>query len=72
MDVVPLGPGFAAEWRGVMLADVACDDAACSSARTMGDRAAPVESGSGAPAPASQQALISSPRSGFRWRSSPQ
>jgi len=28
MDVVPLGPGFAAELRGVTLADVASDDAA--------------------------------------------
>jgi hypothetical protein len=37
MDVVPLGPGFAAEWCGVMLAGVACDDAACSSAPTMGE-----------------------------------
>jgi hypothetical protein len=37
MDVVPLDPGFAAEWCGVMLADVACGDAACSAARTMGD-----------------------------------
>jgi len=27
MDVVPLGPGFAAELRGVTLADVASDDA---------------------------------------------
>jgi hypothetical protein len=37
MDVVPLGPGFAAEWCGVMLTDVACDDAACAAARTMGE-----------------------------------
>jgi alpha-ketoglutarate-dependent 2,4-dichlorophenoxyacetate dioxygenase len=28
MEIVPLGPGFAAELRGVTLADVACDDAA--------------------------------------------
>ena len=28
MDIVPLGPGFAAELRGVTLADVAADDAA--------------------------------------------
>ena len=28
MDIVPLGPGFAAELRGVTLADVATDDAA--------------------------------------------
>src|SRR5471030_2492222 len=28
MDIVPLGPGFAAELRGVTLADVASDDAA--------------------------------------------
>ena len=34
MDVVPLGPGFAAELRGVTLADVASDDAAYSAART--------------------------------------
>src|SRR6266513_1090637 len=33
MDVVPLGPGFAAELRGVTLADVASDDAAYSAAR---------------------------------------
>jgi len=32
MDVVPLGPGFAAELRGVTLADVASDDAAYSAA----------------------------------------
>jgi len=33
MDVVPLGPGFAAELRGVTLADVASDDAAHAAAR---------------------------------------
>jgi alpha-ketoglutarate-dependent 2,4-dichlorophenoxyacetate dioxygenase len=33
MDVVPLGPGFAAELRGVTLADVASDDAAYSAVR---------------------------------------
>src|SRR6266699_4996603 len=33
MDVVPLGPGFAAELRGVTLADVASDDAAYTAAR---------------------------------------
>src|SRR5713101_1029321 len=33
MDVVPLGPGFAAELRGVTLADVASDDAAYAVAR---------------------------------------
>ena len=33
MDVVPLGPGFAAELRGVTLADVASDDAAYAAAR---------------------------------------
>jgi alpha-ketoglutarate-dependent 2,4-dichlorophenoxyacetate dioxygenase len=33
MDVVPLGPGFAAELRGVALADVADDDAAYRAAR---------------------------------------
>jgi len=34
MDVVPLGPGFAAELRGATLADVASDDAAYLTART--------------------------------------
>ena len=34
MDVVPLGPGFAAELRGVMLSDVAADDAAYAAARS--------------------------------------
>src|SRR5712671_3066525 len=34
MDVVPLGPGFVAELRGVTLADVAADDAAYAAART--------------------------------------
>src|ERR1700694_1242080 len=33
MDVVPLGPGFAAELRGVTLADVASDDAVYAAAR---------------------------------------
>jgi len=33
MDVVPLGPGFAAELRGVTLSDVASDDAAYAAAR---------------------------------------
>src|SRR6202011_2304922 len=33
MDIVPLGPGFAAELRGVTLADVASDDAAYTAAR---------------------------------------
>jgi alpha-ketoglutarate-dependent 2,4-dichlorophenoxyacetate dioxygenase len=33
MDVIPLGPGFAAELRGVTLADVAADDAAYKAVR---------------------------------------
>jgi alpha-ketoglutarate-dependent 2,4-dichlorophenoxyacetate dioxygenase len=33
MDVVPLGPGFAAELRGVALSDIAEDDAAHAAAR---------------------------------------
>src|ERR1700709_1622878 len=33
MDVVPLGPGFAAELRGVTLKDVASDDAAYAAVR---------------------------------------
>lgn len=33
MDVVPLGPGFAAELRGVTLADVVSDDAAYAATR---------------------------------------
>src|SRR5271169_4355935 len=33
MEVVPLGPGFAAELRGATLADVATDDAAYAAAR---------------------------------------
>jgi len=33
MEVVPLGPGFAAELRGVTLADIAADDAAYAGAR---------------------------------------
>jgi alpha-ketoglutarate-dependent 2,4-dichlorophenoxyacetate dioxygenase len=34
MDAVPLGPGFAAELRGVTLADVASDEAAYAAVRT--------------------------------------
>jgi alpha-ketoglutarate-dependent 2,4-dichlorophenoxyacetate dioxygenase len=34
MDVVPLGPGFAAELRGVTLGDVASDDAAYAAVRS--------------------------------------
>jgi alpha-ketoglutarate-dependent 2,4-dichlorophenoxyacetate dioxygenase len=33
MDIVPLGPGFAAELRGVTLADVTADDAAYAAVR---------------------------------------
>ena len=33
MEVIPLGPGFAAELRGVTLADIAADDAAYAAAR---------------------------------------
>jgi alpha-ketoglutarate-dependent 2,4-dichlorophenoxyacetate dioxygenase len=33
MDIVPLGPGFAAELRGVTLSDIASDDAAYAAAR---------------------------------------
>jgi len=33
MDIVPLGPGFAAELRGVTLSDVASDDSAYAAAR---------------------------------------
>ena len=33
MEIVPLGPGFAAELRGITLADVAKDDAAYAAAR---------------------------------------
>src|SRR5512140_1638033 len=33
MDIVPLGPGFAAELRGVTLSDVASDDAVYAAAR---------------------------------------
>jgi alpha-ketoglutarate-dependent 2,4-dichlorophenoxyacetate dioxygenase len=33
MEVVPLGPGFVAELRGVTLADIAADDAAYAAAR---------------------------------------
>src|SRR5258707_2823697 len=33
MDIVPLGPGFAAELRGMTLADIASDDAAYAAAR---------------------------------------
>jgi len=35
MDIVPLGPGFAAELRGVTLADIATDDAAYAAARAV-------------------------------------
>src|SRR6202040_4061858 len=34
METVPVGPGFAAELRGVTLSDVASDDAAYAAART--------------------------------------
>jgi alpha-ketoglutarate-dependent 2,4-dichlorophenoxyacetate dioxygenase len=34
MEIVPLGPGFAAEMRGVTLADVTADDAVYSAVRT--------------------------------------
>src|SRR5262245_54778964 len=33
MDIIPLGPGFAAELRGVTLAEVAADDAAYKETR---------------------------------------
>ena len=33
MDIIPLGPGFAAELRGITIADVAADDAAYQAAR---------------------------------------
>ncbi len=33
MEIVPLGPGFAAELRGITLSDVAADDAAYAAAR---------------------------------------
>jgi alpha-ketoglutarate-dependent 2,4-dichlorophenoxyacetate dioxygenase len=33
MDIVPLSPGFAAELRGITLADIAADDAAYATAR---------------------------------------
>ena len=33
MEIVPLGPGFAAELRGVTLAEIAADDAAYKEAR---------------------------------------
>ena len=33
MEIVPLGPGFAAELRGVTLSDVAGDDAVCQAVR---------------------------------------
>jgi hypothetical protein len=33
MDIVPLGPGFAAELRGATLSDIASDDAAYAAAR---------------------------------------
>ena len=35
MDVVPVGPGFGAELRGVTLSDVANDDAAYHAARSI-------------------------------------
>jgi len=35
MDIVPLGPGFAAELRGVRLADIAADDSAYNEARAV-------------------------------------
>src|SRR4029450_7333632 len=34
MEIIPLGPGFAAELRGITLAQVAADDAAYNEART--------------------------------------
>ena len=37
MNIVPLGPGFAAELRGVTLADVAADDAAYAATRALLD-----------------------------------
>ena len=37
MDIVPLGPGFAAELRGVTLADVAADDVAYAATRALLD-----------------------------------
>src|ERR1700682_1176427 len=33
MDIIPLGPGFAAELRGATLADIAADDAAYAETR---------------------------------------
>ena len=33
MEIVPLGPGFAAELRGVTLSEIAADDAAYEGAR---------------------------------------
>ena len=33
MEIVPLGPGFAAELRGVTLAEIAADDAAYKETR---------------------------------------
>jgi alpha-ketoglutarate-dependent 2,4-dichlorophenoxyacetate dioxygenase len=38
MDAIPLGPGFAAELRGVTLADVASDDTAYAAARAAFER----------------------------------
>src|SRR5262244_2592634 len=35
MDIVPLGPGFAAELRGVRLADIAADDSAYNEVRAV-------------------------------------
>jgi alpha-ketoglutarate-dependent 2,4-dichlorophenoxyacetate dioxygenase len=34
MEVIPLGPGFAAELRGITLAEVASDNAAYAAARS--------------------------------------
>ena len=33
MEIIPLGPGFASELRGLTLADIAADDAAYKIAR---------------------------------------
>ena len=35
MEIVPLGPGFAAELRGVTLAEIAADDAAYADCRAV-------------------------------------
>src|SRR5262245_35367498 len=37
MEIVPVGPGFAAELRGVTLAQIAADDAAYAAARAAFD-----------------------------------